>query len=646
MELRKVIVTIKVSITESLSISFPISCALGNQKSAFHKMELLKKLKIFLALTATFFCSSASSLNLDLISLDETLTVLEQKRTQSPRLIADALLEIKKLESEMSLEQQYRYTLLQAHSYTLNGNSNGAFTILNQQLKSAIPEHLRRYKTRTLSLLANSYSHFNQFSDALKVLHELLPLLSEVDDIESEVTGYRLAIELFGEVNMQNEALIYAKILYGHFDRITSPRHKCFVAFNYAESYFGVYSFSSSRWSEIESLYENVYDLCNAANEKMIMAAAALGQSKVLINRQLFEQAKSLAEHALELSSSIPYPHDMAEANLLLAKIEIQSGQQLSGVERLEKALEIGLKLDDSKLLSKIYKPLAELSEGLGESSEALEYLKLYQKHHSKILGETQSKIIAFETTKLDYLEKERQIRYLNKDRELYTAKAALTESQRNNERMMNTLIVGGLVLLGIFAGVMTLQRRKYKQLAQKDALTGIFNRGTAQNIAEVSFIKGLSRGASFSVVMFDLDLFKRINDDFGHGTGDWVLKKVADVISKTSRSGDVFARLGGEEFAIFLPNTSEAIAYTIAEHCRVLLTEIDTKYSGHTFNLSASFGVTSSSEDDLSIDPMLHRADIAMYHSKQQGRNQVTLYQAEIEKSRKGYQKSDFALR
>ena len=109
--------------------------------------------------------------------------------------------------------------------------------------------------------------------------------------------------------------------------------------------------------------------------------------------------------------------------------------------------------------------------------------------------------------------------------------------------------------------------------------------------------------------------------------------------------SKDLACRFGGEEFALFLPNTDEADAIAMAEEYRGLIQSIETRFSGHNFDMTASFGVSTSSEDDLSLDPLLHRADIAMYHSKAQGRNCVTRYKPEIEQSRSGYQKSKMAL-
>ncbi|MEC4726615.1 diguanylate cyclase [Shewanella sp. D64] len=567
--------------------------------------------------------------------LNESLTTLELTRTQSPDAVSKQLLSLSPLFSEMNREQQYRFILLQAHSYTLSGDFNEAVNLLTPQLLKPFDSDLIKYKTRTMYLLANTYSHFNYYVESLRTLHQLLPLLADVDDIESEVYGYTLAVELFGQMDLNDEALKYAKNLYSKFDTIKLPRHQCFTSYSYAESIDGVYGKDEGKLLEIKSLYSSALNFCKSANEEMIMAASLLGQAKMLFFLGHFKEARHEVLQAIELSESIPYLLDVADALILLSEIDRVENRDDLALAHTEKALEIALIVNDEGVLAKVYKSLSEINESLGRTSKALEYLKLFQKNHTKILGETQNKIIAFETTKLDYLEKERQIRYLNKDRELYTAKAELTESQRNNERMMFLLICGSLVILTMFAISMTLQKRKYKRLAQFDVLTGIYNRGTGQDRAENRFVKDSISDTDFSVILFDLDHFKNINDNYGHAMGDWVLKKVCEVVSKECRSGDIFTRFGGEEFALFMSNTGKDTAKEVAEKCRLQVLAIETRYSGHEFTVSASFGVTTSNAEDLSLDPILQRADIAMYQSKKQGRDRVTVYTQEMNDNR-----------
>ena len=155
-----------------------------------------------------------------------------------------------------------------------------------------------------------------------------------------------------------------------------------------------------------------------------------------------------------------------------------------------------------------------------------------------------------------------------------------------------------------------------------------MLNRGAGQDLGENLFVQAAARGGDFCVILFDLDHFKRINDSYGHGTGDWALKKVVEVLKPHIRNGDIFARLGGEEFALFLPYANEAKGLDVAEQCRSRIEAIDTHLSGHKFTITASFGVSGMTKDDLSLDPLLHRADMALYTAKSNGRNCISCYQ------------------
>lgn len=159
-------------------------------------------------------CGYVSAHTFELSELDEQLSLLESKRTQSLQFVSDSLKELKPLANKMSAEQKYRYTLLLAHSKIMLGQQNEAFLLLKQQVISPFPTELMHYKARSLSLLSNGYAHYNHFADALNILHQLLTLLSEIDDIESEMEVYRIAIEIFAEMNMGTEALKYANLLY------------------------------------------------------------------------------------------------------------------------------------------------------------------------------------------------------------------------------------------------------------------------------------------------------------------------------------------------------------------------------------------------------------------------------------------------
>ena len=125
------------------------------------------------------------------------------------------------------------------------------------------------------------------------------------------------------------------------------------------------------------------------------------------------------------------------------------------------------------------------------------------------------------------------------------------------------------------------------------------------------------------------MDSFKKINDTFGHATGDWVLKTVCHTVKAQLRKTEVIGRLGGEEFAICLPTYLEEEVKALAERCRAAIEAIDTNPSGFSFLITASFGIaTRGNGGSCSFEETLAAADKALYFSKNEGRNRVSAYQ------------------
>lgn len=165
-------------------------------------------------------------------------------------------------------------------------------------------------------------------------------------------------------------------------------------------------------------------------------------------------------------------------------------------------------------------------------------------------------------------------------------------------------------------------------KLATIDALTNIANRPHFMSIAENEFKRTTRYNKSLSVMMIDIDHFKKVNDTFGHATGDLVLKNVAAKCTELVRQQDCTGRLGGEEFAILLPETDEDDAVKTAARIRktIELMEIVT-HDGNKIKITCSIGVTEIMEGDTTFDLLLSRADTALYEAKNTGRNRVVEY-------------------
>ena len=168
--------------------------------------------------------------------------------------------------------------------------------------------------------------------------------------------------------------------------------------------------------------------------------------------------------------------------------------------------------------------------------------------------------------------------------------------------------------------------------MATTDHLTRAYNRRFFFDVAEKEVKRSVRKQSPLSLLLFDVDKFKAVNDTYGHHHGDEVLIGISSVCSEMLRGEDVFARFGGEEFAVLLPETGIDEATVIADRLRKLVSEHTVSDKGKTISVTISIGVASwLSGKSLDINTLLNQADQAMYHSKASGRNQVTVFTKEM---------------
>ncbi|MCV6623118.1 MAG: GGDEF domain-containing protein [Cellvibrionaceae bacterium] len=168
---------------------------------------------------------------------------------------------------------------------------------------------------------------------------------------------------------------------------------------------------------------------------------------------------------------------------------------------------------------------------------------------------------------------------------------------------------------------------RENFDLANRDPLANCYNRRYFDVYYDQEFFESLSANRNLSLIIIDIDDFKSINDRYGHPVGDYVIKGVVECCAKTIRPSDTVARIGGEEFIIVLPKTSEQEALKLAQGIRESVEHSGIKLAnGDSLNFSISLGVASLSSSDSSMETLLHRADKALYQSKENGKNCVTV--------------------
>ncbi|HCB43314.1 MAG: diguanylate cyclase [Pseudomonadales bacterium] len=166
----------------------------------------------------------------------------------------------------------------------------------------------------------------------------------------------------------------------------------------------------------------------------------------------------------------------------------------------------------------------------------------------------------------------------------------------------------------------------KLQELALRDGLTGLLNRRYWESCLEREFARHQRYDNPVSLVIFDIDHFKRVNDTYGHQTGDEVIRETARITSQLVRETDFAGRYGGEEFVVLLPGTTLDGAAQFAERLRSTIERQQLDYQGSPLTFTVSLGVATLADDMAGYKALLERADKALYQSKEGGRNQVTV--------------------
>jgi diguanylate cyclase (GGDEF)-like protein len=319
---------------------------------------------------------------------------------------------------------------------------------------------------------------------------------------------------------------------------------------------------------------------------------------RIYLEQRDYDKALILFEEAGRVSHQTLCFRPFVRAGMMMGVTRRLQGKAQPALAALQGAYQAALKENNPMFQ---YECLFELSKTYKEAGNyqlALEYFEKYHALKEDVFNE-RSNMRSRTVEALHQLEDARR------ESELYQLRTV--ELQHEIEERMRAESV-------------------LEDLASHDSLTGLYNRRQFYHMGD-TLLEQATPDRVHSLIVFDVDKFKAINDTYGHLTGDYVLKTLASQLPSFVRKVDVVARLGGDEFAIFLPDTDSQAAFQVAERLRKAVESTEIYHDGFTIRMTLSLGITESRSSDMDVDPVFARADKGLYKAKQAGRNQAKIY-------------------
>jgi diguanylate cyclase (GGDEF)-like protein len=544
---------------------------------------------------------------------DELIERALQLRTAAPDRFDAVLAELDTRMADAD-DRQRRYTrFLHAYKMTFSGDFVGSIRELATLVEPPTPAELR---VRAGAMLVNNFAATRQFSEGLATLDSLMPLLDQTAEREPRHQGLLAASIFYNQLGQFEMGLRQAERILAEEP---SPRSRCIADTLRIEALAGQQSAPAE-----DSEFVRVVSHCTAAGELAIAGFGGILLARKMHAEQRIEDAIGVLKAQEASVAGTRYPRLIGESHSLLAELKYSKGQWDAAGRHAQAAVQFSAGTPYSLPLVVAHRTLYQLAERRGDFAAALDHFRSFAAADKAYLDDVKARELAFQMARHESLQKTQTIELLNRRNEILQLEQQVGQRTTQAVGLFAALLALLTASIAFWAVKVNRLQLAFRKLAETDMLTGLSNRSHFARGAEATLARCRKSGLQATLIMFDLDSFKSINDRFGHAVGDWVLGKIADVVRTVGAEHASLGRLGGEEFAMLMPGADASTAAALAERCRQAFTAIDAGESGHRFRISASFGIADTRSAGYDYNQLMIKADQAMYRAKEAGRDRV----------------------
>lgn len=461
------------------------------------------------------------------------------------------------------------------------------------------------------------------YEDAYATLSDLLDSLPQIADHNAHFLVLVTAAYLYSDAGQYDLAMRYIDLASGYEQSESST---CIVGDLRIEALY-----KAGKLRAEDGLIRTALDACQRIGNSNDTNSINYYLARTLLDHQRIADAlKLLNAHDAEVFASHSSALN-AEYRATLARGYLLAGDFAQARDSAASAINAANKQVYSKAVTVAYKVLFEVAKHQGDDREALAYQEKSAAADKGYLNGVSARALAYQMVHQQVLEKKRQIDTLSEKNKLLQLQQQVDTQSIESRRQYILLLLAGLIMVVGWAYRTKRSQIKFQHLARRDALTGISNRQHFFDAAQEVLRNCAKNVRDASVLTMDLDHFKSVNDRHGHAAGDDVLKRAAAICQTHLRSVDLFGRLGGEEFAMLLPDCNGTVAARRANEMREAIAELPGNASAEVV-ITASFGVATTQVCGYNLTSLLAHADNALYAAKHAGRNRVSVHRAGVE--------------
>lgn len=571
-----------------------------------------------LALLTAFFVAGTVLSAVPATTLEDPGILLKQAdslKTSNQAEFATLLERLSAASMKLTRQQQLRLRYLKAFQLGYTGDYESAIPLLNEVIDQSSDTTLRfRAGVTAVNILVFGL----HYEEAFARLSQLLGQLPLITDKVARAQGLGVAGFLYSEAGQYDLAANYAgRLLAENPD----PEGNCKGRYLKLQA-----GYRKSKALSIGDDYQQGIDACVKAREPIFsntirsyVASVDIKHGNPLAAIQLLQANYAEAERT-------KYPLLISQFDALLAQAYWKKGDSRHAHQFALDAINKSIGNEYTESLTAAYQLLYLMAQKDGDMGAALAYHERYMAADKGYLNEVSAKALAYQTVNQQVLAKKLQIETLNKQNQILTLQQILAKKAAETSRLYIVVLLMVLAFIAFWTYRIKRSQLRFMKLARRDGLTGIFNRQHFVSEAELQlqYCRKSSRDAC--LVLIDLDHFKTVNDTHGHAVGDRVLRRAVEACQAHLRSTDIFGRLGGEEFGILLPECTLAQVVARTEQIRIAIATAATGEDAPGIPISASFGVSMTSQSGYELRQLLIHADDALYRSKREGRNRVSV--------------------